>query len=194
MLSGTGLDTEAFDYVEPPKARPDLPPAVTVEKAIGDLPRIDARALLHSGELKRGARRFDQPLSYDRRRRVSDYAVQMRMWPGFEAPEALTDHVIRYLPRDYELFARLNPGDQYPEAWKHAQDMLAERLAELRSQGKAIRDGSAEYMRLRESIVPPYDASKFPNKCAPVRPESTPALQSARMTRVKTAIEFAKPV
>jgi DNA (cytosine-5)-methyltransferase 1 len=164
LLSRTEIDTEASNYVEPPEARPDLPPAVTVERAIGDLPRIDARALLLSGELKRGARRFDQPLSYDRRRRVSDYAIQMRTWPGFEAPDTLTDHVIRYLPRDYELFARLNPGDQYPEAWQHAQDMLAERVVELRSQGKAIRDGSAEYIRLRDSIVPPYDASKFPNK------------------------------
>ena len=52
----------------------------------------------------------------------------MRTWPGFEAPEeGVSDHVIRYLPRDYELFARLNPGDQYPEAWRHAMDMLAER-------------------------------------------------------------------
>ena len=45
-------------------------------------------------------------------------ARPMRTWPGFEARTTLTDHVIRYLPRDYELFARLNPGDQYPEAWQ----------------------------------------------------------------------------
>lgn len=164
LLSGAGLQVEAFDYVEPPEAKPDLPPAVTAEQAIGDLPRIDARALLRSGELKRGARRFDQPMPYGRSRRVRDYACLMRTWPGFEAPEKLTDHVIRYLPRDYELFARLNPGDQYPEAWQHAQDMLAERLAILHASGKEIREGSAEYRRLRDSIVPPYDATKFPNK------------------------------
>jgi DNA (cytosine-5)-methyltransferase 1 len=164
LLSGAGLQVEAFDYVEPPEAKPDLPPAVTAEQAIGDLPRIDARALLRSGELKRGARRFDQPMPYGRSRRVRDYACLMRTWPGFEAPEKLTDHVIRYLPRDYELFARLNPGDQYPEAWQHALDMLAERLATLHASGKEIREGSAEYRRLRDSIVPPYDATKFPNK------------------------------
>jgi DNA (cytosine-5)-methyltransferase 1 len=88
----------------------------------------------------------------------------MRTWPGFEAPERLSDHVIRYLPRDYALFARLNPGDQYPEAWRCANDMLAERVAVLRRRGAVIRDGSAEYNRLRDSIVPPYDAGKFPNK------------------------------
>ena len=164
LMNDTGLLAEAFDYVAPPEAKPYLPQAVTAQEAIGDLPPIDARALLQSGELRRGARRFDQPVSYDRRRTISDYARQMRTWPGFEAREMLTDHVIRYLPRDYELFARLNPGDQYPEAWSHANDMLAERIAALHAEGIEIREGSAEYKRLKASIVPPYDAGKFPNK------------------------------
>ena len=89
----------------------------------------------------------------------------MRTWPGFEAAaEGLKDHVIRYLPRDYPLFARLKPGDQYPQAYECALEMLAERIADLRKQGKAPREGSAEYERLKKSIVPPYDVGKFPNK------------------------------
>jgi len=164
LMTGEGLVAEAFDYIAPPKAKPGLPPAVTAGQAIGDLPPLHARTLLKSGELRRGARRFDQSIPYDRDRRVSQYARLMRTWAGFEACEALTDHVIRYLPRDYELFARLNPGDQYPEAWRHANDMLAERIATLRNEGTVIREGSAEYNRLRDSIVPPYDATKFPNK------------------------------
>lgn len=164
LLGAAGLRSEAYDYVEPPEARRSLPPAVSVQEAIGDLPSIDARALLLSGELTRGARRFDAPMLYGRKRRLNPYASLMRTWPGFEAPDALNDHVIRYLPRDYPLFARLNPGDQYPEAWQHAQRMLAERLAALRKTGKTIVEGSSEYEQLRDSIVPPYDASKFPNK------------------------------
>jgi DNA (cytosine-5)-methyltransferase 1 len=164
LMSDAGLEASAFDYVTPPDPRPGLPPAVTAEEAIGDLPAIYARDQLRSGALRRGARRFDQPIAYDRRRKVTQYAKLMRSWPGFEAPDELTDHVIRYLPRDYELFARLNPGDQYPEAWAHAKDMLNERIAELRRQGVVIREGSAEYKKLRASIVPPYDAGKFPNK------------------------------
>src|SRR3954454_22345587 len=42
--------------------------------------------------------------------------------------------------------------------------MLNERIATLRASGTVIREGSAEYERLKDSIVPPYDASKFPNK------------------------------
>jgi DNA (cytosine-5)-methyltransferase 1 len=161
-----GLFRVAHDYIEPPVASPKLPGAVTAEDALADLPPIFARQQLASGELRRGARRFDEPLPYDRRRKVSSYASLMRSWPGFEAPtEGLKDHVIRYLPRDYELFARLNPGDQYPEAHRCALEMLAERVAaEVCKRGKPIREGSAEYERLKEAIVPPYDAGKFPNK------------------------------
>jgi DNA (cytosine-5)-methyltransferase 1 len=156
---------KAHDYLEPPAANPKLRPAVTAEDALGDLPPIYARELLSAGRIRRGARRFDKPVPYDYRRKVSPYATIMRSWQGFEAPEqGLRDHVIRYLPRDYELFARLNPGDQYPQAHQHALDMLAERIDQLRSGGKLVREGSAEFNRVRASIVPPYDPGKFPNK------------------------------
>ena len=118
LLCGTDGPEEAFDYIPPPEASEHLPPAPTAVEAIGDLPPIDARAQLRSGVLERGARRFDRPVPWDLTRKVSGYARTMRMWPGFEAPGALLDHVIRYLPRDYELFARMNAGDQYPQAWR----------------------------------------------------------------------------
>jgi DNA (cytosine-5)-methyltransferase 1 len=164
LLKQGNLLGEAHAYIPPPEASPKLPPAVTAEEAIGDLPPIYAREEMEAGTLRRGARRFDEPLPYDRRRKVSAFARLMRAWPDFAAPGALRDHVIRYLPRDYPLFARLNPGDQYPQAWQHALDMFDERLAELKRQGTVLRAGSAAYERLKSSIVPPYDASKFPNK------------------------------
>jgi DNA (cytosine-5)-methyltransferase 1 len=57
----------------------------------------------------------------------------------------------------------MNPGDQYPEAYKHAVTMFEERLAAARV-AKEIEEGSPEYKAIWDSIVPPYDASKFPNK------------------------------
>jgi DNA (cytosine-5)-methyltransferase 1 len=118
-----GCLEEAHHYNEPPIASPKLAAAVTAEDALRDLPPIYARQQLAAGELRRGARRFDQPVPYDTKHKVSAYGRLMRSWPGFEAPEeGLRDHVIRYLPRDYE------------------------------------------YQRLRDAIVPPYDATKFPNK------------------------------
>lgn len=159
------LSRDTHSYREPPAATPKLPRAVTAEEALGDLPPLDARAMVASGKLRRGARRFDTPVPYDTRRRQSTYAKLMRTWKGHAAPAAgLTDHVIRYLPRDFELFARLNHGDQYPQAYAHAVKMFEERLAERRAAGKRLREGSPEYKALWDAIVPPYDVSKFPNK------------------------------
>lgn len=160
----SSLFGDAHSYVEPPAATPALPPAVTAEDAIGDLPAINARELLATGKLTRGARRFDEPVNYDKRRRQSAYARLMRDWPGHAAPGALMDHVIRYLPRDYELFARLDAGDQYPQAYTHAVAMFEEQLAARRLKGERLTEGSVKYKALWDSIVPPYDASKFPNK------------------------------
>ncbi|MGN4979475.1 DNA cytosine methyltransferase [Aeromonas sp. 95A] len=164
LKSLRSLDDNAHSYVAPPSASPDLPPAVTAEEALQDLPAINARELLAAGKISRGARRFDKPIDYSNRK-PSAYAELMRTWPSHEAPQdGLTDHVIRYLPRDYELFARMNPGDQYPEAYAHAIDLFQERLAFAQARGEYLEEGSKEYLGLKDSIVPPYDATKFPNK------------------------------
>jgi DNA (cytosine-5)-methyltransferase 1 len=162
-LLGADRFSEAHSYTPAPQPLPILPPAVTAEDAIGDLPAIDARKLLKSGELRRGARRFDKPLPYGGEPYTA-YARQMRRWPGFAAPEALMDHVIRYLPRDYPLFARMDAGDQYPEAYQHALEMFEQHLDLLARQGVKPRPGSKQYEDIKASIVPPYDAGKFPNK------------------------------
>ena len=171
MLRRHDLLGQAHDYVDPPEPRNDLPPAVTAEEAIGDLPAIDARAELEAGSLRRGARRFDTPLLYDSQRTVSTYAKLMKNWEFFKERDALYDHVIRYLPRDFELFSRMNHGDQYPEAYRHAHDMFEERLTRERQAGNALPEGSVEYERLRRETVPPYDAGKFPNKWRKMWPD-----------------------
>lgn len=151
-------------YNAPPKANSSLLPAVTVHQAIHDLPPIFARQDLLSGTLRRGARRLDQPLPLPSSNDLSEYARTMRSWPGFETTGKVRDHVIRYLPRDYPLFARLSPGDQYPEAYELAEAIFAEKLCEEAERGRDVKPNSAEWKRLRESIVPPYDVEKFPNK------------------------------
>lgn len=164
LISAASDTDNACNYVDPPEAGGQLPPAVTAFEAIGDLPEIRARELLKSGVLKRGARRLDQLVGYDQTRPVSAYARKMKGWPKFEAGVGISDHVIRYLPRDYEIFARMDPGDQYPQAYNHALALFEERLAKARHQGRTIAVGSTEYDELRRSIIPPYDHNNFPNK------------------------------
>ena len=158
------LVDDAHSYISPPPAGPHLPPAVTAADALADLPAINARELLAAGKIARGARRFDTPVPYPKRM-PTPYGSLMRAWRGHEAPkDGISDHVIRYLPRDYELFARMIPGDQYPEAYAHAVEMFEERLSSARARGEKIGERSTAYKLLWNSIVPPYDATKFPNK------------------------------
>ncbi len=164
LLQDRPQQTGSF-YLSPPDTQPDLLPAVTARQALRDLPTINARGLLASGKLKRGARRFDAPVPWEGADRLSEYGKLMRNWQEFSGNDTIADHVIRYLPRDYELFSRLRPGDQYPEAYKMAERMFEEAL-EIRERrdNKVIRKNSREWTELRNSIVPPYDPGKFPNK------------------------------
>jgi DNA (cytosine-5)-methyltransferase 1 len=168
LLKRSELAEAAHSYKDPPEVHPDLPAAVTAKDALEDLPSITEHL---EGKLRRGARRFNQPLPYENGRKLNEYASLMREWPGFASPASLRDHVIRYLPRDWKLFARLNPGDQYPEAHQHAVRMFNEALEALKALGKEVpRTGSSEWEKIRKSIVPPYDVTKFPNKWRKMEP------------------------
>jgi len=157
------LFTEEVYYADPPRAdAARAKRAVTARQAITDLPRFT----LHlEGKLKRGARYLDEVVPYPTVRRLTPYQTLMRNWPQFEAGSGIKDHVIRYLPRDYEIFRRMDPGDQYPEAHQHAQRLFEERLRRY-ARGRRVKPGpeSKVYKKLWKEIVPPYDAGKFPNK------------------------------
>ncbi|MET0370690.1 MAG: DNA cytosine methyltransferase [Sphingobium sp.] len=167
-------DGAASGYRAAPDAGDDLPEAVTTEQAIGDLPEICARELLASGELRRGARKLNVPIPYTGHDRQNDYVRSMRNWPGYEGTATVRDQVIRYLPRDYRIFAGLKPGDQYPEASRYAHQLFEEELERLALNGARPEDGSPEWKELKAQFVPPYDDGKFPNKWRKMEP-STPA-------------------
>jgi DNA (cytosine-5)-methyltransferase 1 len=157
------LFDQNYFYIEPPLAdSTSLRPAITAEEALSDLPPIT----LHlEGKLSRGTRRFDQLARYANGVTHGSYAKQMREWPSFEGREGVLDHVIRYLPRDYAIFRRMNPGDEYPEAHAHAQTLFKERLRNLRRRiGRPVTPGTMKYKELYDATVPPYDPGKFPNK------------------------------
>lgn len=163
LIGNQGALFGGHRYRDAPVASRELPAAITAQDALGDLPSIFARQQLEAGTLRRGRRAFDVAVPYV----AADpggYAQTMRSWPGYEGGLALYDHVIRYLPRDYQLFAGLASGDQYPEAHRYAESLFTARVDEGRRAGQTLKEGSAAWERLKASIVPPYDASKFPNK------------------------------
>ncbi len=152
-------------YTKPPEADANLPPAVTAEQALRDLPEITEHL---KGGLVRGARRFDQLAKYRSGVRPSKYAELMRNWPGFKSNGGIFDHVIRSLPRDYAIFRRMNAGDQYPQAYQHAMALLEETVHDL---GTTIEVTDEAYGLLKKKFVPPYDPSKFPNKWRKMEPD-----------------------
>jgi DNA (cytosine-5)-methyltransferase 1 len=149
-------------YVHADLGNKNLPFAITAEQAIGDLPAIKGTSV------KRGARRFgkDTWVPYKAGYKISAYAALMRNWPGFETDGGVIDHAIRYLPRDHTLFREMRQGAEYPEAHATAVHIVEREAAKL-----GLRKGTKAYKELHDSIVPPYDVSKFPNRWWKLRPD-----------------------
>jgi DNA (cytosine-5)-methyltransferase 1 len=155
------LCSEPVYYIEPPEPSPDLPSAVTAAEAIHDLPAITSHL---NGTLRRGARNLNDFTAY-RAVEPSAYERMMRTWNRFESQNGVYDHAIRSLSdRDFEIFRRMKPGDQYPQANRIATEIFEEELTKLEEKGLRPRNGSNAYRELLRRTVPPYDPGKFPNK------------------------------
>ena len=168
-ISDSGRACSWFVKTEEPRS--NLKRAVSSFDALYDLPRIMDHL---TGDMPRGVRRLDSPVRYAARHEVSEYALTMKEWPGYSTDGLVTAHVIRNLPRDYETFRRMRPGDQYPEAYKVAIGIYHEEVAKLNSHALAFE--SKEAKDLWNRVVPPYDPGKFPNKwwkLDPKRPSRT---------------------
>lgn len=142
-----------------------LPDAVSCEEALSDLPVIAESDKLAQ---KRSARDLSARQAYSARF-TNAYQRQMREWPGFESEGGASAHVIRALPRDYETFRRMKPGDDYPAALAVARTIFLERVA---SASESPEEGSDDWVRLERDIIPPYDAGKFPNKWRKLEPDA----------------------
>lgn len=162
------FDFDDNHYSPPIEANESLPSAITSKQAIEDLPPITHHL---AGTHKKMAQKLDILMPYQKGTKLNSYAKLMRTWTGFENDEGIREHVIRFLPRDYQIFRVMNPGDQYPQAFNHANRLFADKIAQLESEGRKIKKGSAEYEEIKKSIVPPYDATKFPNKWRKMEPD-----------------------
>jgi DNA (cytosine-5)-methyltransferase 1 len=148
-------------YTQPPKSSNLLNHAITAEDAISDLPQITGHL---KGQLTRGARRFTELTEYPNTNTLNSYVTLMRTWKGFENNIGVKDHVIRSLPRDYKIFAKMQPGNQYPEAHKIANELFQKEIKKLLRKGILLKANSAAYNKLKSQFVPPYNPGKFPNK------------------------------
>jgi len=181
-------DRQPTRYIDPPVAPETLLPAVTVETALADLPFIP-----NPTDKRQNKKKLDILARY-KNVEPSDYTEELRNWPDFPSTDGVLDHVTRHLPRDYPIFERMKPGDEYPQAHKIALRLFRDALKKHIIQDKAFRrprrtnilprdTEDKRSMRLqklkellRKAIVPPYDHEKFPNKwwkLIPNRPSRT---------------------
>ncbi len=149
----------ANTYTEAVQPGSGLPDAISAFEAIGDLPIITGHL---RGEIGRGRRRLDQALPYREDVVPAEYALAMRAWPGFESLGFIQDHVIRYLPRDYPIFRKMRPGDEYPAAVRTAEHLVDIEMARLARAG--LPAGTRTREKLRATMVPPYPLDSFPNR------------------------------
>lgn len=158
-------------YIETPALVENPKRAVTAEDAMHDLPPITVHL---DGLDKRGARRFNTGVAYRKGVEPSDYARDLRSWPGFESQGELLDHVTRCLSeRDYRLFRLMKAGDDYPKAFELAERLFNEAVDRLSSgEGRKLRLGTKTWNALRADYVPPYDHTKFPNKWRKMEPNA----------------------
>ena len=143
--------------------------AVTAAEAFADLPPITHHLDGRTG--KGRPRDVDVPVRHLEGIN-STFIDEMRHWPGLESNGHSTGHVIRYTPRDYEIFRRMPHGGQYPVALATAESIFAERLRALEQEsGSPIEEGSPLWVELRRKSVPPYDVGRYPNKFRKMWPD-----------------------
>ena len=149
-------------FVEDPDIT--LPAATTAAEALADLPPIYALEMYSRGELSRGRKNPMDPVSYTASAPSTAYSRLMRNWHGFATREFTTGHVIRYLPRDYKIFAEMAEGWQYPQVHNHVETKIADWLKKRKLDGRSTDARNAEVRDYIKSWRIPYDPSKFPNK------------------------------
>lgn len=155
----------------------ELPPAISVGRALHDLPLIKE----HQTDPRTMRRRkISDALPYHTPKSgLSAYAKLMRGWPGFRTDNGTGGHLVRLTPRDFPIFAAMKPGADYPQARRLAEEMFLDALAE---HGLSQRSsGSAAYEDLRGRMVPPYDPEKFPNKWWKLDPDKPSRTLTAHM-------------
>lgn len=160
VIKNQGSDHHRF--VSDPN--PALPAATTAMEAMADLPPIYALDMFDRGELRRGAKDPMEPVRYATAEPTTAYSRLMRQWHGFGTHEATTGHVIRYLPRDYKIFAEISEGWEYPQIHAFVEDKIANWLKARKRKGLSTDLRNADVRDYVKSWRIPYDPTKFPNK------------------------------
>lgn len=147
------IKRESRFFQEPYGYDKALLPWVTVREAFSDLPllREERDSSYHANWL-------NSEVPY-----VSEIQnpYQQRMRAATVEWDGTTAHVYRNTPRDFAIFDRMKPNDNFLAASQIADEMLSDEIERRRLDPLVDADAVA---LLRKAIVPPYDRMKFDDK------------------------------
>lgn len=131
-----------------------LPNWVTVKEAISDLPALylDSKEPYVNNKMSTKLPYQTPPLN--------DYQRKMRELSPNEYKEYIDGNSFRNTPRDFRIFERMKPGDDYKRAHEIAMELFKEACEFYNI---SIND-TEEYNKLLKEYVPPYDTTKFLSK------------------------------
>ncbi|CUW37085.1 putative DNA methylase [Magnetospirillum sp. XM-1] len=165
-------------FVPAPAGQGPLKPFVTSRRALADLPVITEH---RTDPALMRRRKMSERIPYSTYVALDDFALTMRDWKGLPKSIASCDgHLVRLTPRDFETFANMKHGGDYPHALEVAEAIFLRRLSKMDS---PPRRNSCEYISLRSQFVPPYDQEKFKNKWGKLDPKLPAKTLTAHLSR-----------
>ncbi|MDN4066666.1 DNA cytosine methyltransferase [Paenibacillus vini] len=145
----------------PPEAPDSVAAWVTVNDALSDLPR-----LFPTSRSKYRLYGLNILLKYDCEAE-NDFQKLMRGWTGSSLNQ-VSGHGYRRTVRDFPIFERMKPEDNFLAASSIAETLLDQACG---AEGITEINHPERYQLLRRKIVPPYSRGKFHDKWKRLNPD-----------------------
>lgn len=126
---------------------------VTVGEAFEDLPSFTRHLGRGGYSAMRG---LHEPTEYACEP-AGSFARLMRHWEGLESDGRVHDHYCRNTPRDFRIFARMEPGETYQEAVRYAAELYREAMDSWEGEGEVPQPRP-------EDFIPPYPLDTFADR------------------------------
>ena len=153
-----------FEHFRLPNEGENLPGWVTVGEAFSDLP-----VLFKNAKTQYKPMALNVAKAYEQEPQNA-FQKTMRSWYGYNAKK-VTGNAFRNTERDFQIFERMQQGDDYVDASEIADGLLWDET-QLYSIDKNV--DAEEYSRVQKKIVPVYDREKFNGKWRKLR-ENAPS-------------------
>ena len=98
---------------------------------------------------------------------TNSFQQKMRSWYQTGSNQ-ITGNSFRNTSRDFQIFDRMEPGDNYEMASAVADEIYEEHL---RATGTILSNNINVQEKVRKNVIPPYDRTKFQTRWRRLNPE-----------------------